>query len=88
MEKGKAMPSGAMLRKLADALSTDIDELSSLTDQIDPEISQLIKDKHKAIPSFLRSAKDRTPEQWAALQKQNPYSSNRHPNANLAECHR
>ena len=70
MEKGKAMPSGAMLRKLADALSTDIDELSSLTDQIDPEISQLIKDKHKAIPSFLRSAKDLTPEQWAALQKQ------------------
>ena len=70
MEKGKAMPSGAMLRKLADALSADIDELSSLTDQIDPEISQLIKNKHKAIPSFLRSAKDLTPEQWAALQKQ------------------
>ena len=70
MEKGKAMPSGAMLKRLADALSTDIDELSALADQIDPEVSQLIKDKHTAIPSFLRSAKDLTPEQWALLQKQ------------------
>jgi len=70
MEKGKAMPSGEMLKKLAGALKADIDELSALADQIDPEVSQLIKDKHTAIPSFLRSAKDLTPEQWALLQKQ------------------
>ena len=70
MEKGKAMPSGEMLKKLASALSANIDELSALADQIDPDVSRLIKDKHQAIPNFLRTAKDLTPEQWATLQAQ------------------
>ena len=68
MEKGKSLPSPEMLRKLATALEADIDELAALADQIDPEVTDLIK-REQSVPSFLRSAKDLSPDQWAELQK-------------------
>jgi len=68
MEKGKSLPSPEMLRKLASALEADIDELAALADQIDPEVTDLIK-REQSVPSFLRSAKDLSPDQWAELQK-------------------
>lgn len=68
MEKGKSLPSPEMLRKLAAALEADIDELAALADQIDPDVTDLIK-REQSVPSFLRSAKDLSPDQWAELQK-------------------
>ena len=68
MEKGKSLPSPEMLRKLAAALEADIDELAALADQIDPDVTDLIK-RDQSVPSFLRSAKDLSPDQWAELQK-------------------
>lgn len=68
MEKGKSLPSPEMLRKLAAALEADIDELAALADQIDPDVTDLIK-REQSVPSFLRSAKDLSADQWAELQK-------------------
>ena len=68
MEKGKSLPSPEMLRKLAAVLEADIDELAALADQIDPDVTDLIK-REQSVPSFLRSAKDLSADQWAELQK-------------------
>ena len=70
MEKGKSLPSPALIVKLAEALGTDVDEMSHQANQIAPEIVGVIQNQPKAVPNFLRSAKDLTPEQWEMLQKQ------------------
>lgn len=70
MEKGKSMPSPELIVKLAKALETDVDEMSHRADHVAPEIVDVIQKQPKAVPNFLRSAKDLTPEQWEALQKQ------------------
>jgi len=70
LEKGKSAPSAELVLKLAAALDADADELLYLADQVAPEVVEVIQSNHQAIPNFLRSAKDLTPEQWAMLQKQ------------------
>jgi hypothetical protein len=37
---------------------------------VDPEAVNVIQNNPFAVPAFLRSAKNLTPEQWAELQKQ------------------
>ena len=70
LEKGKSAPSPELVRKLAAALETDVDELLHLADLVDPEAVNVIQNNPFAVPAFLRSAKNLTPEQWAELQKQ------------------
>ena len=70
MEKGKSLPSPALVVRLAEALGTDVDEMSHQANQIAPEIVGVIQNQPKAVPNFLRSAKDLTPEQWEMLQQQ------------------
>jgi transcriptional regulator with XRE-family HTH domain len=70
LEKGKSAPSAELVSKLAEALDADLDELLHLADQIDPEVVDVIQASPYAIPAFLRSAKNLTPEQWEALQAQ------------------
>lgn len=70
MEKGKSLPSPALIVKLAEALDTDVDEMSHRADHIAPEVVGVIQNQPKSVPSFLRSAKDLTAEQWAVLQQQ------------------
>ena len=70
LEKGKSMPSPELVTKLAAVLDGDLDELLHLADQIDPAVVQVIQSNPQSVPSFLRSAKDLTPEQWQTLQKQ------------------
>ena len=70
MEKGKSMPSPELIVKLAKALETDVDEMSHRADHVAPEVVDVIQKQPKAVPNFLRSAKDLTPDQWEALQKQ------------------
>ena len=70
MEKSKSLPSPALIVKLAAALNADVDEMSHQANQIAPEVVGVIQNQPKAVPSFLRSAKDLTPEQWELLQKQ------------------
>ena len=70
LEKGKSMPSAELVEKLADELDGDLDRLLHLADQIDPAVVDVIQSNPEVIPSFLRSAKNLTPEQWEKLQKQ------------------
>jgi transcriptional regulator with XRE-family HTH domain len=70
MEKGKSLPSPALIVKLAEALDTDVDEMSHRADHIAPEVVGVIQNQPKSVPNFLRSAKDLTAEQWAVLQQQ------------------
>ena len=56
--------------KLAEALEANADELLYLADQVSPEVVDVIHQNPLAIPNFLRSAKNLTPEQWELLQKQ------------------
>ena len=70
MEKGKSLPSPELIVKLAQALEADVDEMSHRADHVAPEVVDVIQKQPKAVPNFLRSAKDLTPEQWEALQKQ------------------
>ena len=70
MEKGKSLPSPELIVKLAKALDADVDEMSYQADHIAPEVVDVIQNQPKALPNFLRSAKDLTPEQWEVLQQQ------------------
>lgn len=70
IEKGKSSASSELLIKLATALQTDADELLALADQVAPDVAEVINTNAHAVPSFLRAAKDLTPEQWEALKAQ------------------
>ena len=69
IEKDKNTPSPELLRKMAIVLGVDVDKLLSKANQVDPEIINVIKKSSTVVPSFLRSAKDLTKEQWAELEK-------------------
>ena len=60
MEKGKSLPSPELIVKLAKALDADVDEMSYQADHIAPEVVDVIQNQPKAVPNFLRSAKDLT----------------------------
>lgn len=70
LEKRKSAPSSDLVRKLAEVLDANVDELLYLADQVDPEVVDVIHGNPLTVPSFLRSAKNLTPEQWEKLQKQ------------------
>ena len=70
LEKGKSAPSAELVMKLAEALQANADELLYLADQVSPEVVDVIHQNPLAIPNFLRSAKNLTPEQWEMLQQQ------------------
>ena len=70
LEKGKSAPSAELVLKLAEALEANVDELLHLADQVSPEVVDVIHQNPLAIPNFLRSAKNLTPEQWELLQQQ------------------
>jgi len=70
IEKGKSNASPEIVKKIAAALNTNADELLQSSNQVDPEVIGVINSNPQAIPSFLRAAKDLTPEQWEELQAQ------------------
>jgi transcriptional regulator with XRE-family HTH domain len=69
LEKGKVNASPELVRKIAATLEANTDELLHLADRIDPEVVDVIQKNPMAIPSFLRSAKDLSPEEWQKMQK-------------------
>jgi len=70
IEKGKSSASAEIIQKIAKALSADADELLALADQVAPDVANVINKNSQAVPSFLRAAKDLSPEQWEKLMKQ------------------
>ena len=68
IEKGFTNGSSELIAKIAKALETDPDKLLHLADRVDPEVVDVIQKNPDAVPSFLRSAKDLTPEEWDKMQ--------------------
>ena len=69
LEKGKVNASPELVTKIAVALDANPDELLHLADRVDPEVVDVIQKNPMAVPSFLRSAKDLSPEEWDKMQK-------------------
>ena len=69
LEKGKINASSELLVKIAQELDADADELLHMADRVDPEVIDVIQGNPQAVPSFLRSAKDLSSEEWDKMQK-------------------
>ena len=71
MEKGEvAPPREEIILRLAEVLGAeDPDELLELADKIPPDVQEIIRDHYQEIPSFLRTAKDLSAEDWGRLRK-------------------
>ena len=69
IEKGHTNGSSELIAKIATALETNVDELLHLADRVDPEAIDVIQKNPQAVPSFLRSAKDLSPDDWDKMQK-------------------
>ena len=69
IEKGFTKGSSELIAKIAKVLEADVDQLLSLVDRVDPESIEVIQKNPQAVPGFLRSAKDLTPEEWEKMQK-------------------
>ena len=70
IEKGKSSASAEIIQKIASALKSDSDELLALADQVAPDVADVINSNAQSVPSFLRAAKDLSPEQWEKLMTQ------------------
>ncbi len=68
IEKGKVNASPELVTKIASELEANVDELLHLADRVDPEVVDVIQKNPTAVPSFLRSAKDLSPEEWEKMQ--------------------
>lgn len=53
-----APPSPENIKKMAELLGVDADELLALAGKVDPALSEIIKDQPKAMADFLRTARD------------------------------
>lgn len=51
-------PSPEKIKKMAELLGIDADELLALAGKVDPALSDIIKEQPKAMADFLRTAKD------------------------------
>jgi len=59
VEKGEfAPPAPERIKKMAELLGVDADELLALANKMDPDLSDIIKDQPKAMADFLRTARD------------------------------
>jgi transcriptional regulator with XRE-family HTH domain len=68
IEKGKVNASPKLVAKIAHVLEANVDELQHLADRVDPEVVDVIQKNPLAVPSFLRAAKDLSPEEWEKMQ--------------------
>ncbi|MCY2928204.1 MAG: helix-turn-helix transcriptional regulator [Planctomycetota bacterium] len=59
IEKGEfTPPAPERIKKMAELLGVDADELLALANKMDPDLSDIIKDQPKAMADFLRTARD------------------------------
>jgi HTH-type transcriptional regulator, competence development regulator len=53
-----APPAPERIKKMAELLGLDADELLALAKKVDPDLSEIIMDQPKAMADFLRTAKE------------------------------
>ncbi|MDP7331059.1 MAG: helix-turn-helix transcriptional regulator [Candidatus Marinimicrobia bacterium] len=70
IENDKVKTSKKTIQQLAKALGQDVDELLARAEEISDDIEDIIRKQASTLPSFLRSAKNLTKEQWLELAKQ------------------
>ena len=59
MENGEARPPGAeKVKRMAELLGANADELLALAGKVDPELPEIIRGRPRAIPDLLRTARD------------------------------
>ncbi len=59
VETGEFAPPGPeKIKKMADLLGVDADELLALANKVAPDLSDIIKGQPKAVADFLRTARD------------------------------
>ena len=68
IEKGFTTGSAELIAKIARVLETDVDSLLHIADRVDPEVVEVIQQNPQAVPSFLRSAKDLSADDWGKMQ--------------------
>ena len=68
IEKGFTTGSSGLIANIARALETDVDSLLHMADRVDPEVVDVIQQNPQAVPSFLRSAKNLSPDDWGKMQ--------------------
>tara|TARA_Y100001970_G_C14014806_1_gene740356 strand:- start:548 stop:937 length:390 start_codon:yes stop_codon:yes gene_type:complete len=67
IEKGFTKGSSELIAKIARVLETDVDSLLHIADRVDPEVVEVIQQNPQAVPSFLRSAKDLSTDDWEKM---------------------
>ena len=68
METGEyAPPSAVKIKKMAEVLGTDTDELLARAGKMDPELGEIIREKPKALPDLLRTVRGMSEEQLRKL---------------------
>jgi len=59
VEKGEfAPPAPERIKKMAELLEINADELLALANKLDPDLSEIIRDQPKAMADFLRTARE------------------------------
>jgi len=53
-----APPAPKRIKKMAELLDIDADELLALANRVDPDLKEIIQDQPKAMADFLRTARD------------------------------
>lgn len=53
-----APPAPERIKKIAELLEIDADELLALANKMDPDLSEIIREQPKAMADFLRTARD------------------------------
>ena len=68
METGEyAPPSHEKIKKMAELLEYDTDELLALAGKIDPELGDIIRERSKVLPDLLRSVRGMSEEDLRLL---------------------
>ena len=60
-------PAEDVVRKFADALNQDHDELLALAGRVSSDLPEIIRERPRELATFLRSASDLSPEEMAKL---------------------
>ena len=68
IETGELPAKAELLKKMAERLGTDVDELLALANKFDPALETIIMEKPKVMATFLRTASGMSPEQLSKVQ--------------------
>ena len=68
IETGELPAKAELLKKMAERLGADVDELLALANKFDPALGTIIMEKPKVMATFLRTASGMSPEQLSKVQ--------------------